>query len=206
MVEIYAVNIRQFPSRYLAELPPMDKKRTETFYRLKCKDDKTRCVVCGMLINKYVLCKEKNQQIEYSTHHKPFVKGGKEFNLSHSGDYVLLAVGDCSVGIDIEKHSSIDFINIARFICTEEELSALKQSSTLQTDFYKYWTLKESYMKATGKGFSMSPKSFAFDLTNNLKINIDTEFEFSQINFSKDYTVSVCAKEKVNTNINFVSF
>ncbi len=95
------------------------------------------------------------------------------FNLSHSGDYVLCSVDmDCHeetmVGCDIEEIKEID-LNIAkRFFCPSEYEQIIKEKSrVIQNDtFYRFWVLKESFMKATRQGMAMDMSSFEIELSS----------------------------------------
>ncbi|XP_076468172.1 L-aminoadipate-semialdehyde dehydrogenase-phosphopantetheinyl transferase-like [Babylonia areolata] len=94
------------------------------------------------------------------------------FNISHQGDYVILAAEDCGqVGADImkvewpRKTSVQDFFRLMSRHLTELEWAAVRSRSgdmeQLQV-FYRIWCLKESVLKAfgTGIGFEMSRLEF----------------------------------------------
>lgn len=89
------------------------------------------------------------------------------FNVSHSGEFlvVALALGH-EVGIDIEEmRQDLSYEPMARRFFSpreREELFGLPQEEQLQA-FYRCWTCKEAYLKATGSGF-LHPSS-AFDVT-----------------------------------------
>ena len=85
---------------------------------------------------------------------------GLAFNLAHAGMHVACALAaDREVGVDIEsERDDIDTMALARqYFCRNEirqlEESPLKQKGPL---FYKYWTLKEAYLKAEGSGLNIS--------------------------------------------------
>ncbi len=87
------------------------------------------------------------------------------FNLSHSGDYLLLAVGDTPVGADIEKITKIRPKTVEKYF-SQSEQERVKKNGT--KDFFEIWTKKESYVKYTGEGMkgfshlSEYPKEIAF--------------------------------------------
>ena len=90
---------------------------------------------------------------------KPEIQGsgGPGFNLSHSGVYVAVAVtGAGRVGIDIEVHRpDCGFLAIAREYFCPAELACLNaRPEQTEALFYRYWTLKEAYLKALGSGLS----------------------------------------------------
>ncbi|MCQ2456481.1 MAG: 4'-phosphopantetheinyl transferase superfamily protein [Clostridia bacterium] len=94
---------------------------------------------------------------------KPSIPGsGLHFNLSHSDEKVLCAVSDRPVGCDVEKIEEID-IKIAKRFFTEEEYKIIAVSDDSQTEFYRIWTMKESFSKAIGLGLKLPLDSFTFE-------------------------------------------
>ena len=91
-------------------------------------------------------------------------------NFSHSGQYVMCAVEtagkNAAVGCDLEKKGELKLRLAKRFFCPEEYEMILDQDSEeKRTDmFYRYWVLKESFMKATGKGMALPVNSFCIRL------------------------------------------
>lgn len=88
------------------------------------------------------------------------------FNLSHSGTYVMCAAQtdgrNDRVGCDLEKIGELRESVAVRFFCREEYEAILSEKSEeAKTDlFYRYWVLKESFMKATGKGMALPADAF----------------------------------------------
>lgn len=95
-------------------------------------------------------------QFELGPHGKPFLPGYPlRFNLSHSGDWALLAFSrDRPLGIDLEVHRAVPMLRLARRFFQESEWERLQQlSGDYQRQiFFDYWTAKEAYLKATGEG------------------------------------------------------
>jgi len=99
---------------------------------------------------------------------KPYLShpaaGALSFNLSHSGDLAVAAVGEVpEVGVDIECIRPIpDWEEIARrsFHPMESEW-VLSLPAERRTDaFFQVWTKKEAYIKAAGHGLSQPLDSF----------------------------------------------
>lgn len=139
----------------------LSSERYEHFKRLKKRDDKLDCLAVGLLINKLfrdstAVYKDKNGC--------PHLNNGKFISISHSGGKCAVAVSDFPVGLDIQAHSERNYLSIGRIVLCESELTFLSKSTEIENDFYKLWCLKESYMKALGRGFSLSPKSFHFNM------------------------------------------
>jgi 4'-phosphopantetheinyl transferase len=96
-------------------------------------------------------------EFSYSENGKPELSLPQEmppisFNLSHSGEWVLLAFGQGGrVGIDIEKiKSSVNLQAISERYFTAEDASSVINAANPKSLFYKLWTQKEAYVKACG--------------------------------------------------------
>ena len=90
------------------------------------------------------------------------------FNLSHAGSYLLAAfAAGCEVGVDLEQvRQDLPYRAMAeRFFSQreQEDLFSLAPQEQLAA-FYRCWTRKEAYLKATGTGFSRPSNSFDVSL------------------------------------------
>ena len=107
-------------------------------------------------------CLAKEIQFSYGDHGKPYIREGDiYFNLAHSQDLAIYAIcSDREVGIDLEYiNSDCDFESIARryFLRSEQQIIEKLQNQNLdlaRRAFYRAWTLKEAYGKATGQGIA----------------------------------------------------
>ncbi len=94
-----------------------------------------------------------------------------DFNLSHSGSLLLLAVAaDRDVGIDLEQiRHDTPFPEMARLTFSpqeQHELFALPDHQQ-RNAFYRCWTRKEAFLKACGRGFSLPSHRFDVSLLEN---------------------------------------
>lgn len=98
------------------------------------------------------------------------------FNISHQGDYVVLAADSCKVGIDIMKteikgnQTISELFHTMRRQCTSYEWQTIKGQPTERRQlemFLRHWCLKESYVKALGVGIGFAKKlqSIEFHIT-----------------------------------------
>lgn len=89
------------------------------------------------------------------------------FNISHTNGLVACAVGaDCELGVDVENTERTTNLEVAhRYFAPEESATVLSAipDQRLQL-FYRFWTLKEAFIKATGEGLNRPLASFAFTL------------------------------------------
>ncbi len=109
--------------------------------------------------------------LEYTAYGKPFARGCPEFNLSHSGNYIVLAAGKEPVGIDIEKMDP-KRLKVAARVLTEEESDWVCHDPRRR--FFTVWTFKESLLKTTGEGLRVNPATISvLPLIQNGKIRKD---------------------------------
>jgi len=92
--------------------------------------------------------------INYTKYNRPYLPIPLDFNISHSGDYILCAFSDHNLGIDIEAIKPIE-INDFTNCFTADELLKINNAPEKYIEFFKYWTIKESVIKADGKGLSI---------------------------------------------------
>lgn len=153
----------------------------------------------------------ENVNINYNKYGKPYLSSFKsiKFNISHSGKYIVYAFDDDEVGIDIEQIKKINYQNICkRFFHKKENnyIKSFKKNKQLY-NFYKIWTIKESYVKCIGKGLSIPLNSFYSKVKNEDEIEIvhndfTTKYGVRIINLDNEYIIAVCGK-KTKLNFNF---
>ena len=142
----------------------------------------------------------EESMIERRSNGKPYYIGNENeifFNLSHGQELIAVACADCEVGIDAESMRKVRE-NAMRRTCTRKEWEWLQQSEQKELDFLRLWTLKESYMKMTGKGFSIPPEMIGFTLDEKGKIQSEKEGVFRQYLLAEG-VISVCIKENAET-------
>ncbi|WP_170227807.1 4'-phosphopantetheinyl transferase family protein [Mucilaginibacter frigoritolerans] len=91
---------------------------------------------------------------------KPFVENqsGIQFNISHSGDWILIAIAKSAIGVDVEFiNPSFHFTDVLEDNFSIDEIKQIKDKSPIET-FFKFWTRKESITKTTGKGLDENLK------------------------------------------------
>jgi 4'-phosphopantetheinyl transferase len=101
--------------------------------------------------------------VTYSGNEKPVFKSGKSlyFNISHSADYVTLAISDSEVGCDIQEIRPYNPRVAGRNYC-QKETELIENSDEKDEVFIRLWALKESILKFTGKGLSGGLSSYDF--------------------------------------------
>lgn len=126
-----------------------------------------------LILSKYCGCQPHELMFRYNSYKKPFIYmpefKGVKFNMSFSGDLMLVGLSKQNdLGIDIEKvHEMHDLENIAVENFSLQELKYLNGTLDKTNTFFKIWTRKESFIKATGKGMYHPLKSFCVDINSS---------------------------------------
>ncbi|HWV38890.1 MAG TPA: 4'-phosphopantetheinyl transferase superfamily protein [Vulgatibacter sp.] len=92
------------------------------------------------------------------------------FNVSHSGDLVLVAIArNRELGVDVERHSGVDIHSIASTVFSSREQAALlEMEPSAQADaFFRLWARKEAILKAEGGGFLLPTTTFSVTLARD---------------------------------------
>lgn len=105
--------------------------------------------------------------ITKNEHGKPYFQDvrGIEFNISHSGDYAAVMLGDTHIGVDIQTVRPVKERVIYK-MCNDDECSFVFSKTETDRAFIRLWTLKESYVKALGTGMTFPMSTVNFNLQN----------------------------------------
>ena len=130
---------------------------------------------------------------------KPYFKECPlHFNVSHSGEYLAIAVSAFPVGVDIQKPKNIKEGMFRKVVQPEETLFIGEQR---EADFLRLWTLKESFVKAGGGGLRIPFKDYYFEEENGKYVvnyggqRMPWTFNIEET-LIEGYFISVCAMEK----------
>ena len=124
------------------------------------------------------------------------------FNMSQSADWIACAVSqDEAVGVDIQYcDPGRDVLRLAaRFFGTDETALLGALPATGRRDrFYTYWTLKEAWLKTTGRGISAGLDSIRFESGENGRLTghadpFDFPATFWSWQLETDYQMALCA-------------
>ena len=121
------------------------------------------------ILARYLHCEPRELSFSTGESGKPsLVDKIIDFNLSHSGDYALIAIAhERRVGIDVEcVRRDVEFENLADRYFSPKEVSELMAFPPEQraTAFFNCWTRKEAYIKAHGLGLSLPLNNFDVSL------------------------------------------
>jgi phosphopantetheinyl transferase len=134
-------------------------------------------------------------QIKHDKFGKPFIPGCKlSFNISHSKNIVMCAI--CTfeaIGIDVEVVDR-EIYHLKNKILSKSE----RKLCTTSDDVFKFWTLKESYLKAIGTGLSKSPNQITIKDIENFTFftdKIENRYRYAVSYKSQEGTGAHCTPE-----------
>jgi 4'-phosphopantetheinyl transferase len=175
-VDVWRIRL-DFPLKVLerlqATLSEDEKERAAQFHFAADRDRFIASHGClrGILA-RYLHCEPHQFRFSTNSHRKPSLYGHNvEFNLSHSGDFALIAIAqERKVGVDVERiRSGISSHVIAQQYFSSSEFEELQSLPLEQreTAFFTCWTRKEAYIKAQGQGLTLPLESFDVSLIPN---------------------------------------
>lgn len=182
-------------------------------FRIQADADRS---LLGFILSKYIgiryfKCPE-GIRMGVGEHGKPFYfdQNHYHFNISHSGDWIICAADSNPVGCDVQKHKSLNLGVARRFYHPKEYRTLSQLPKHRQEDyFFTLWVLKESYIKALGKGFTMGMNSYFFNLDQPDQITVTSDtsetvpWYFLLIELDALHRCAVCVKgkhEKITKN------
>ncbi|PWT77349.1 MAG: hypothetical protein C5B59_04275 [Bacteroidetes bacterium] len=158
--------IWRFPASATFELKKywhalLDVEEAEKASRFRQDKDRQRFITSRialkLLLAKFVAIDPSKVRISPGENKKPYVIHDKqiklEFNLTHAGDWILIAIASVAIGIDMEKIDGMfAFHDIMEFSFLPEEIQFVQNADIPRQQFYTMWTRKEAMLKATAKG------------------------------------------------------
>ena len=176
-MKIYLIkNIDTFDESFIEKCTTFFPKwRKEKMLRYKHLKGQIQCALAYILLIHALREEgifEEMPEFYYNEHDKPFLKNypGWFFNISHCRSAVCCVLSRKDIGIDIEEVKEYKE-SLAAYICNDEELKSLHDSSNKADDFYKLWTKKEAVFKLIGSGITNNIK----DILNTPDINIESQ-------------------------------
>ena len=214
MIKLYFMKLKEKNISFLSKNLPENIKKKALLYRINRK--KTQYIhsqwIRYFILSNMLECGFSDLVFEQNENGRPFLINSSniDFNISHSNDYIILAISfDSKVGIDIEIISKkISILGIAeKYFSTQEYhwLSSLPKDK-LTYWFYKIWTYKESCLKLTGEDMFVGLKKFIFSVDNYCKSGIQYKQEkscnYRHFNFKENYIICVSSDNIFIKNIN----
>lgn len=169
--------------------------------RLHNEAAKCQCLIAGLLQEWYLYrqsaCLGERLILSCQPKGKPYIEGktGLHFNISHSGEWVVLGSAKQELGIDIQRICAWRE-SVVKRCCTKEEQEQLAVASQRDELFYRYWTQKESYIKYTGEGLSAELSKLLCRKNEIQDLRTGAVCHTACVRWKEAYWMSICTKEE----------
>jgi 4'-phosphopantetheinyl transferase len=168
--------------------------RREVVLRYRFREDRVRSL-CAYLL----LCAGLGRVVEafsYNEHNKPSLPGEDlHINLSHGKSAAVAGFSKSPIGVDVEFIRKTYPKIVCKRVFTPTEIAQIEASNDPTLSFFKFWTLKESYVKCIGQGLTFPLQTVEFQLTDGGITCSDSRFTFSTFTQSQ-HQVSICGSEQ----------
>ncbi len=164
MVNILYGNVHMIRDRDIApclEALPLPMRKEITRY--KFIHDRKACLLARLLLYQCLVAEASLHLLYHwkrDACHKPYIPGWRPFNISHSGDLVVLAGSNDPIGIDIEQIQPLDYLELAIHFQKQEQ-EYIRDAPNTQQAFFELWVKKEAALKAIGTGITNGLKRFS---------------------------------------------
>ena len=161
MTKVYIVSLSEYPAE---EVTSCYEDIKDNFVGSGRISQRKESLVARLMLNKALTELDAGEySVVYSDDDKPVLKSKKGlfFNISHSDDYVALALSDVEVGCDIQEIRPYNPKVAVRHYC-ENETAMIENSDDKDDTFIRLWALKESILKYSGKGLSGGLATYDF--------------------------------------------
>ena len=143
-MEVYVLDLAPLSARLDEALARLSPERRAKSARVRIHAARVRSVGAGL--GRFF----PGREVRVSARGKPYVPGGREFSLSHSGALAVIALGDgARVGVDVERDRAVSEA-LQRRVLSPEELTLGAEA------FFLLWTRKEAALKCLGAGVDRS--------------------------------------------------
>lgn len=150
-------NLNQIPN-YFELLSIEEKIRANKYIQLK---DSQRFIIARgilkQLASQYLHIPASEITICIGPNKKPYIRSSSikplDYNISHSGNWIIIAFGLGNFGIDIEQiQTTFNYESLLPVCFSQIEQDYITNHSISRELFYRLWTRKESMVKATARG------------------------------------------------------
>ncbi|MCB2198624.1 4'-phosphopantetheinyl transferase superfamily protein [bacterium] len=131
----------------------------EEIRRFRRWQDRTNALASRLVLRKVFkergLPDDSLEHLERTRQGRPFLVGMPDFNISHCDGLLVCAIAsEGELGIDVENVRPVSFDDF-RTQFSDEEWRAIHRGSEPERHFFRLWTLKESLVKADGRGLGL---------------------------------------------------
>lgn len=194
-IHVFKIRINQnhqkFQEEYIKMLSEEELLKAKKFAR---DEDSARYLLSRFasrsILANYLLTSPSEIQFHLSANKKPMADG-VEFNISHSGAYIVMAIAPGPVGIDLEYiKEDFNFDNLLDDCFSVTEKQFILQKNEERIRFYLLWTRKESLLKATGEGLTNHLNQLDCSLSSTILRN-QISYYIKSFKIDQDHIMSV---------------
>src|SRR3990167_8036781 len=166
-VDVWQFPLHHSPTWAYVLLNPEEQHRANRYHFPKHQRRFTVAhAMLRLILSRYLKLKPSELAFTHNQYGKPSLINNPDnvqFNLSHSQDSALLAIGKHhELGVDLEYFSKRPLLGIANNVFSPAEIRSLTQ---LPVDaqplaFFTIWAQKEAFIKAVGMGLAYPLKTF----------------------------------------------
>lgn len=188
---------KDYLDMFYNKIYPLKRNRIENYL----KEDKKVSSITGEIILDELL--KDNYKVDYEELNfienesgKPYIKNKPIFyNISHSYQYVITAVSDYEIGVDIEKIRPTSIKTINQFATDKEKEYIVSRKEDIYKRLFEIYTLNEAYFKMKGTNLN-NIKSIEFNITNYNDISCnDNSVSIKLIDDLDGYVIAICEKK-----------
>jgi 4'-phosphopantetheinyl transferase len=185
---------------------PAEIDRANRYYHTK---DKNRFIISRaglrIILGRYLNVHPSSVDFEIGQNKKPHIKNNSNlyYNISHSGDWIVIAVSNSELGADIEfVNHSFGYKDVLADNFSQPEVNYINENSSAER-FFMLWTRKEALTKATGKGLDGDLKLIpCLDGTHYTQTSIvspGSDWLINTFKLAENYLASIAANPQSNT-------
>ena len=167
-VVVYEVDVSEDDPREALAARMLDEEESERSQSFVFPGPRRRFVLCRAALRSILClrigCSNNDLKFGATDQEKPYALVRNEpiefgFNVSHSGDYGLIAIGEApALGVDVEfrrHHRNLDLL-VSTVLSPDEktQIASVSDLGEKNSLFFDFWTVKEAVLKAVGIGMS----------------------------------------------------
>jgi 4'-phosphopantetheinyl transferase len=210
LVDAWRINVNSnLPALdyFLSVMHPDEIKRANKYLRI---NDKNRFIVSRgslrCILGKYMGLPPHLIEFNIGENKKPYVANAGQtdlhYNISHSGDWILLAVSNSALGADVEFiNHSFSYREVIDDHFSIDEAAYIRQNRSLER-FFMLWTRKEALTKATGKGLDedlkLIPALDGVNLADSSIISSSSDLIVNSFKLHDQYMASIATGNTIS--------
>lgn len=229
MIHTYYMDVTQFEDKTLFQekLKFLSPCRRHKIAQLQQEKDKWRSLGAGLALDHALKIygnglRERDMEYVFGEWGKPSFQNYPEihFSLSHSGNYAVCSIGESPVGNDIERIRPGRLKVADRFftapereflygkdpVCAEGGQGDKSENREEITQrMFRIWTMKESFLKVTGRGMTLPLQDFSVIVDGEAKV-VDEGQRFDDVTYHMreydeipGYRMAVCCRAGIDT-------